>query len=269
MRWIRKDLRIAENCVYLIPLGDFHVGAEEFTAASEKKLKGYIDWILARDNAWAVLMGDLTNCSTVVSAGRPFEEKLDGTDQFLEVKRILEPLAKEKRILSSVVGNHEYQYMKAIGSRVNRNKELCALLDIDYSGAQAYVSLNITWGKSPHRITYDIFATHGYGGGRKKGAKVNNLAGLAEIASADLYLMGHTHECFGYLTTKWAHVQNRLVEKKIGFCITGSFLSYAQESEFVASESYAERMALPPARIGAPRIRLECAEGRKDIHISI
>ena len=268
MRWLRKDLKVADDCIYLIPLGDFHVGAEEFTAASEKKLQGYIEWILARDNAYAVLMGDLTNCSTVVSAGRPFEEKLDGTDQFLEVKRILEPLAKEKRILSSVVGNHEYQYMKAVGTRLNRNKELCALLDIDYCGAQAYLSLNCTSYKT-QRVTFDVFTTHGFGGGRKKGAKVNNISDLADIAEADLYLMGHTHECIGYLTTRWTHVQNRLVERKVGFCITGSFLSYSQESELVASESYAERMALPPARIGAPRIRLECGIGKKDIHISI
>ena len=268
MRWLRKDLKVGDDCIYLIPLGDFHVGAEEFTAASEKKLQGYIEWILARNNAYAVLMGDLTNCSTVVSAGRPFEEKLDGTDQFLEVKRILEPLAREKKILSSVVGNHEYQYMKAVGTRLNRNKELCALLDIDYCGAQAYLSLNITVSRNK-RMTYDVFCTHGFGGGRKKGAKVNNLSGLADIAEADLYLAGHTHECIGYLTTRWTHVQNRLVERKVGFCITGSFLSYTQESELVSSESYAERLALPPARIGAPRIRLECAAGRKDIHISI
>jgi hypothetical protein len=40
---------------------------------------------------------------------------------------------------------------------------------------------------------YTIYVTHGSGGGRKEGGKVNRLADLAAIVDADIYVTGHTH----------------------------------------------------------------------------
>jgi hypothetical protein len=266
--YIRKDLKVTKGCLYLVPLGDFHIGSQEFTTKSEKKLQGYIDWILARPNAVTILMGDLMNCSTVVSPGRPFEERLNGTEQLMEAKRLLEPLAKEKRILCSIMGNHEFQYMNAIGTRLDRNLELCTLLGVEYGGVDAYISLNLQITKTM-RMNYDIYITHGFGGGRKDGQKINNVEDLIYIAESDLYMMGHVHSCFGNVTTRFAHEGRRLIEKQVAYCLTGSFLQYMQVSSNIPSYGYAARKALRPVRIGAPRIRFEARDGRKDIHISI
>ena len=42
-------------------------------------------------------------------------------------------------------------------------------------------------------MTYVVYATHGSGGGRREGGKINRLADLAQIVDADVFLCGHTH----------------------------------------------------------------------------
>jgi len=49
------DIVDYSNKVYLIPLGDLHLGAPNVDI---EKFEGYIDWI-KKNNAYAFLMGDL------------------------------------------------------------------------------------------------------------------------------------------------------------------------------------------------------------------
>lgn len=269
MRWLRKDVKDLNGVIYLVPLGDFHCGAAEFSPTAEEKLQGYLDWVLERENAMVFLMGDLMNCSTTSSAGRPFEEVMGATEQFIHIKRLLEPLAKTGRILGALIGNHEYQLLKATGSKLNRALELCEALNIDYAGASCYLSLNVAQTKT-RRTTWDVFLTHGFGGGRRRGAKVNNLEQLAMIASADLYISAHVHDCLPFRTYRWDHNGPNLYQRKVGFTTSGSFLECSQMDQDKPSEAYSERLAFAPVEIGAPRIRLSADKnGKKDLHISI
>jgi antirestriction protein ArdC len=43
------------------------------------------------------------------------------------------------------------------------------------------------------KMVYTVYATHGSGGGRREGGKINRLADLAQIVDSDIYLCGHTH----------------------------------------------------------------------------
>jgi hypothetical protein len=43
------------------------------------------------------------------------------------------------------------------------------------------------------QILYTIYLTHGSGGGRKEGGKIQRLADYAQIVDADIYICGHTH----------------------------------------------------------------------------
>jgi len=84
---------------------------------------------------------------------------------------------------------------------------------------------------------------------------------MVEVATADLYLMGHTHEL--QATASIYYDVDKKSGKKITstrhFCLTGSFLNY--------EGSYAEALCLNPVRTGAPRLTLESK--KKDIHISL
>lgn len=246
-----------------------HIGAVEFTNTAQVKLQGYIDWILERPNAVTFLMGDVMNCSTGRSPGRAFEEKMGGTDQFLLAKKLLKPLADAGRVLGAIIGNHEYQYMKATDSKINRTRELCDALNIPYCGASCYMTIDVRETGTNANRTYDFFLTHGFGGGRKRGSKINNLASLLEITDAEIYVMGHTHDVTGFRGQRWVHQGDKLIKRKLCFVNSGSFLEW-DEAEDVPGEGYAERLCLAPTTIGAPRIRLECDHHRgKDIHFSV
>ena len=42
-------------------------------------------------------------------------------------------------------------------------------------------------------MLYTIYLTHGSGGGRKEGGKIQRLVDYANIVDADIYICGHTH----------------------------------------------------------------------------
>ena len=76
---------------------------------------------------------------------------------------------------------------------------MCSQLGIASKYSSTTALLFIRFGKGgggrhtdrPQR--YTAYVTHGGGGGRKEGGKVNRLADLASIVDADIYIHGHTH----------------------------------------------------------------------------
>ena len=77
-------------------------------------------------------------------------------------------------------------------------------------------------------MVYTVYATHGSGGGRKEGGKINRLADLAQIVDADVYIMGHVHTPAtfrsGYYRTSMANSTVSYVEKV--FVSMASSLNY-------------------------------------------
>jgi len=258
------------GAVYIVPLGDFHIGAAEFTERAQEKLRGYIRWILDRPNAFTFLMGDIMNCATVLSPGRPVEEVLGSTDQFELAIKLLKPLAEKDRILGAILGNHEWQLVRTTGSRLNRTRELCAALSIPYCGADAFVTLDVSEdGIRNHRRLYDFYFVHGYGGGRRRGYKVNNLAELEHNADADVYICGHVHDVVAFRKEKVFREKQKLQLRKMLFVTSGSFLETLSPLN-EPDEGYAAQKSMEPICIGAPRIRLEASHNRdRDIHVSI
>ena len=52
------------------------------------------------------------------------------------------------------------------------------------------------------------YATHGWGGGRTRGAKVNNLERLSHIVLCDIYCMAHVHAQVSFPSvTVWLNAQ--------------------------------------------------------------
>jgi len=52
------DLPNVEDCIYLIPISDTHIGDPLF---NRKKLEGYLKWVAERPNAYILLLGDVLN----------------------------------------------------------------------------------------------------------------------------------------------------------------------------------------------------------------
>jgi hypothetical protein len=76
---------------------------------------------------------------------------------------------------------------------------MCRQLGIEdrYSPTTALIFLRFGRDCVPHhhgrKVAYTIFCSHGNGGGKKEGGKIQRLVDLSTIVDADIYVVGHTH----------------------------------------------------------------------------
>jgi hypothetical protein len=108
---------------------------------------------------------------------------------------LFKPMAH--KILCVVPGNHERRHYKTNG--IDLTELMCRELGVAnrYSPTTALVFLR--FGKDAfhnhhgRKVAYTIHVSHGNGGGKKEGGKIQRLADLATIVDADAYICGHTH----------------------------------------------------------------------------
>jgi hypothetical protein len=134
------------------------------------------------------------DCAISSSVGDTYGANLKPMDQLKQCVTIFEPI--KDKILAVLPGNHENRMYKTDG--IDITEMMCAQLGILEKYSSTTVLLFVRFGKESHRnhgrpVLYTIYVTHGSGGGRKEGGKINRLADLALIVDADVYLMGHTH----------------------------------------------------------------------------
>jgi hypothetical protein len=48
--------------------------------------------------------------------------------------------------------------------------------------------------KHKRKTVYTVYTSHGSGGGKRVGGKINRLEDMANIVDADIYIMGHVHQ---------------------------------------------------------------------------
>ena len=110
-------------------------------------------------------------------------------------EEIFAPIAH--KVICVVPGNHEERHFKTNGIDVTRL--FCRELHIEdrYSSTVAFVFLRFGHQADTSRrnrpMLYTMYVTHGNGGGRKDGSKIQRLADYATICDADIYIGGHTH----------------------------------------------------------------------------
>lgn len=260
MRLIEKtDL---SDRVYLIPLGDLHLGSPN---CDLNKFKGYVKWVAERPNAYIFLMGDMFDTALTDSATNPFDQTLSLDDAQQVLKEILEPV--KKKIIGAITGNHENRLKKK--ANFNPLKSMCDFMEIDYCGYSAVIRFRVGRYERPDglvspKIEYVYYAHHTTGGGSTPGGKLNRIYKLQEIfEGADAYLGAHNHfkveaVPLKYYLSKSGNGKATIKTKRIYLIDTGSFVKWAND--------YPEMMMLPPADLGAPRIRMDGV--RKDLHVS-
>lgn len=240
------------DCLYLIPISDLHIGDPAF---NEEKLRGYLEWVLERPNAFILLLGDILNTATKDSLSDIYKEKLKIPEACQRVWELFEPV--QDRVLGWIEGNHERRLYKQVGGYLG--ELICSRYKWRFFPESAFLKLRFGKQKNGKPVAYIIYALHGWGGGRTSGAKINKLEELGKICLADLYLIAHHHrlyfsqDIFFIPDTR----NNSVIQSVRTFVATGCFRDYAD---------YEVRCGLKAPRIGAPRIRLDAT--RKDIHVS-
>lgn len=265
MKVIERDF--GYDSIYIIPIGDTHIGDKSFGVEARRKLDGYLDWVKEHKNAFIFLMGDIINCASTSSESSPFQQDMDLKEQVDYAIKIFRPL--RKKILGAISGNHEQRMEASWG--YNPMVPICHALEIPYCGYSAVVKTRLGTVKK-HRNkhkpeyyqSYIGYYHHTMGGGGTVGGKINRVDKLRQIVSnCDYYCGAHNHLLGVVHTSIFSFCQrtNKVKQKKQLLIDTGGYLEY--------DESYAEAKMLVPVKIGSPRIRLDGRQANRDMRCSV
>lgn len=192
MKTIKIDLPSDLEEIELYPLFDWHIGDSMSDAfLIEDTLKR----IKETPNAYCILGGDLMDTAIASSVGDAYAAHLQPMEQLKLCVKLFEPI--KDKILCIVPGNHEARVLKSVG--IDTTAMMAAQLGLSDKYSETTALLFIRFGSETRRasegrkMVYSVYVTHGSGGGRREGGKINRLADLAQIVDADVYLCGHTH----------------------------------------------------------------------------
>ena len=179
--------------VILYPIADTHWSDP---CSNHKRIREDIAYIRDTPNVFCVLNGDLMNCAIKTAISDCYHTRgLSPMDELEKCVEIFAPIAS--KTICVVSGNHEERHSRTNGIDVTRL--FCQQLAIEdrYSPTVAYVFLRVGRDEVANHhgrpILYTMYVTHGNGGGRKDGGKIQRLADYASICDADIYICGHTH----------------------------------------------------------------------------
>lgn len=192
MKTIKIDLPADLEEVELYPLFDWHIGDSMSDAfLIEDTLKR----VRETHNAYCILGGDLMDTAISSSIGDTYSAHLQPMEQLKLCVELFEPI--KNKILCILPGNHENRVYKSDG--IDTTAMMAAQLGLSAKYSETTALLFIRFGLETRRaaegrkMVYTVYATHGSGGGRREGGKINRLADLAQIVDSDVYLCGHTH----------------------------------------------------------------------------
>ena len=182
----------------LYAIGDMHADRREFNDAV---FRAYIKHITKDPQAVAVFVGDaldgripgrkhfdadtvrldfLSNLKSYVNHG------LDVLDDYFR------PLIKAKVPLVVVSGNHD-EYLEEIGLSAEIVRRLGG--SARYLGGEGFIRVRTGKQTANGRMrTTVIYATHGTGGGKTPGPKVNAMQRYYGWVDADVVMAGHVHD---------------------------------------------------------------------------
>ena len=191
MKAIRADLSADYKSIELLVLADYHYADPH---SDHSAIRRDIDYVNSHDNAFCVLAGDLLDCALKSSLGDCYVN-MPPMMELSMMTDLLQPIAN--KVIGIVGGNHEARHYKTNG--VDMTRLIAKQLGIEgkYSPDTALIFLRFgkDTGRKNHSrpVLYTIYLTHGSGGGRKEGGKIQRLADYAQIVDADIYCVGHTH----------------------------------------------------------------------------
>ena len=191
MKAIRCDLPFAEQ-IEIITFADEHIGDKQ---SDWKSIQQRIEYVKNTPNCYCILNGDLVDAAIANSVGDIYGAELQPMEALKLCVKLFGDIVP--KILCVLPGNHEHRIYKVCG--IDIVELMCAQLGIPEKYSETTALLFIRFGRQSHGgrtgkpFLYTAYVTHGSGGGRREGGKINRLADLASIVDADIYIHSHTH----------------------------------------------------------------------------
>lgn len=192
MKAVKVNLPRDLQYIELHTLSDLHLGDRH---CDYKSILSRVTEIENNPNAYVILNGDLINNATTQSISDTYGENLSPMEQLKQATDLFKPI-KEK-ILAITSGNHENRTYRTDG--IDLTEIMARELGIGDRYAPESVTLFLRLGDKAgkthkgQQVCYTLFITHGSGGGRREGGKINRLVDLASIIDVDIYIHSHTH----------------------------------------------------------------------------
>lgn len=189
LKGIKREITQPFETLDIIAVADLHIGDKN---CDYDEVKNIINKVLTTDNLYCILAGDLMN--TAIAGGRSdvYGEELNPAEQLDKCVELFKPI--KDKILTIVTGNHEERISRAVG--MDMSAEFAKRLELDDIYSPTASLLFVKFGRATKTcapLTYSFYVTHGRGGGRKIGGKLNSLAEYSNIIDVDCYIVGHTH----------------------------------------------------------------------------
>lgn len=159
-----------------------------------KLIQKRLDYIRDTPNAYCILNGDLMDTAIASSVGDTYAANLSPMEQLKQCVKLFEPI--KDKIICITSGNHENRVYRMDGLDITELMAAQLGLSEKYTDTTALLFIRVgqqTKKRGNRPYVYSVYVTHGNGGGRKEGGKINRLADLAAIVDADIYIMSHTH----------------------------------------------------------------------------
>ena len=248
-------------------LGDVHWGAG---ACDEEAFKRTVAKIAEDEHAYWLGLGDycdhighrdkrfdpseITPDITVKDLDNIFNRQIRG---FFD---LVKPI--KAKCIGMLCGNHEESVrLYSIQDPAKSLAEWMGVPDLRYSATikiKVFDSGSHTPEKGRSRYALNLFAHHGWGGGRKSGAHVNRIEyDIMDMAPAntDIVFMGHVHKLIGgiragFRVSEWG--PPRLIPYERAWAVTGTYLKTWRQG----GTTYAERSGFPLSTIGSPCIEV-------------
>lgn len=236
----------------LILLSDTHCGCQNW---AENLLKNDINAIANNPHARVLIAGDLFQMDLKGhKVGNVYKQKLSPSEQRDKMEEILTPI--KDKIVGMCAGNHDERTQED-GTPV---KDLCRFLGVHYFEdeicCQFSVGSKLVNGKP---AVFSLYGLHGFAGGGV-GNIANRLMTLSNVADADIYFVGHSHQQI-YFPVGW--FRRDLYNHKM----TPVTRHYIALGSYQGREKYPVTKAMVPKVLGSVTVRL--SGKRKEIQVSL
>lgn len=263
--------------LYVIPVGDVQSESEY------DRLSGLIAWCVEREKEGSIVrllgMGDyfetfspseraaLRHGKSGYGLHETTQEKLDSMvqEQADEFYNIVKPM--RKHFFGLLRGHHKHDFfLGAKGRATTTDKYLCEKLDCEYFGSVVAVKALI------NGLPFVIFASHGYGNARTKGARLNKRLRMRDVyLDANWYVMGHDNEKMVDVDEPMFTNDEGVYYKKQYFSGSGSFQRSYQVGK--AEGGYVEDALYPPSSLGVVICKIQVVKNKEgknrlDYHVS-
>lgn len=266
MRAIERHIRYPGRgeWIEIVDLADIHGGTKR---CQEKKLDAAIQYIATHDNTWFGLGGDPLEC--IVRRDTRYNESeiapwLYGVQDIAAAQvdwlcEKVRPIAH--KCLWVNCGNHEGQLL--IHNEVNAYAHIVKFIK-QVGGIQEQIGLGYrgflllrTKRSTRACTTLTVFAEHGWGGGRLRGANVLNGDRIFGSFECDVFLSGHRHMAHVNPHTVAIPRRNRVmtVTKIAGY--TGTFRDSTLPHDEMDPGGYEDMKGYNPADVAGVKIRFQ------------